>query len=140
MRVVEALRNQHNPNLRKDALALYLKNCPTKAIEPTALTRLESAMLSRALAVLPTIGITIDDSTPIVVTESLGENVLGKAQDNTIYIARTAFHMGTKILAGTIMEEWIHLIHKHDDCARSMQNYLINLIMTLAEEIRGEPI
>ena len=123
--------------LRKDVVQMYFRHIPPAKISPINLRPVEAAMLERALKALATLNITTHS---IIVVESLGENVLGEVKNNQIYIARKAFQMGTKVLAGTILEEWIHTTHNYLDCSRSMQNYLIDLIMTLCEELHGEPI
>jgi hypothetical protein len=48
--------------------------------------------------------------------------------------------MGTKMVAGTLMEELIHVEEKIQDCTRTLQNFLVNRIMSLYEETKGEPL
>lgn len=138
MRVVGDLHNRRDSALRNSALQFYLRYVKPTALLPVCLTKLERAMLTRALSALKTINIT--PTAEIIVTDTLGTDVLGEAKDGKILLSRRAFSMGTKMLAGTIFEEHVHLTEHHYDCSRGMQNYLIDKIMTCAEEIRGEPI
>ena len=77
---------------------------------------------------------------PVVFTEYLGEGILGMAKNETIYISRLTLNQGTKMLAGTLMEEYFHLKYKLQDCTYTMQNFLIDRIMTIGEELIGEPL
>lgn len=138
MQTVAELHDERNQSLRQDVALCYLRNRPAAEVTETVLNTVEQTMLKRALASLASIGVKPDQR--LVVTETLGKYVLGEAKEGTIFIAKRAFHAGTKMLAGTIFEEYIHLTQHHSDCSRSMQNFLIDQIMTLIEEIRGEPI
>ena len=72
--------------------------------------------------------------------QSLGPGVLGCVRRGKIYISIETFDMGTKMLAGTLLEELIHHECGLSDCTRGMQNYLMNRIMTMYEETKGEPL
>lgn len=78
---------------------------------------------------------------PIVVLDSFEDDaVVGKAEDNTIFISRRTFDMGTKYLASTIYEEYLHLERGLKDCTREMQNFLFERLFTEYEKRRGEPL
>lgn len=70
------------------------------------------------------------DEFPIMVVESLGPSILGKANIKTrqIQIARRAISMGNMTLATTLIEEWAHIKHGLEDCDRGMQNWLLGQI------------
>ena len=70
----------------------------------------------------------------------MGEGILGKAEQGKIYLSPQAFDQGTKILAGTLWEEYLHLTALFEDGTRNFQNYLINKCMSLAELLQGEPV
>jgi len=72
-------------------------------------------------------------SIPLIVTDRLGSSVLGRAANDTIYLSIEAFMMGDATLAGTILEEWLHLTKNYDDCCRSMQNWLLNAVIEQAK-------
>lgn len=103
-----------------------------------SLTRVETMMLVRAKEFLQRIGHQI--SAPIVVVESLGDCILGSVHEQTIYLTREAFRQGTKIIAGTLLEEHIHLTLGFIDTSRAFQNHLLNLAISLGEELQGQPL
>lgn len=70
----------------------------------------------------------------------LGDGVMGRAYEGEIYISEIPFGMGTKQLASTLLEEWVHLKTGAADFDRKMQNWLFDKILSLAESITGEPI
>ena len=43
-------------------------------------------------------------------------------------------------MAGTLFEELLHLHHELDDCDRAMQNRLIDTIVSMYEDMKGEPL
>lgn len=61
-------------------------------------------------------------------------------EDNTIHLSRRVFNMGAKMVVGTLLEEYWHLKHGYDDESREFQNFLIDLIVTQQERIRGRRI
>ena len=71
---------------------------------------------------------------PLVVAEDLGNLCLGMAKNDTIYIAKRCFHMGTKMVTSTIFEEYLHLRHKLEDNTYEMQNFLFDIIFSTIEE------
>jgi hypothetical protein len=91
----------------------------------------ESAILARAAALCARLGVPI--TYPIRISASLGPDVLGLAHDHTIWISVQCFIEGPQRVAGTLLEEQIHLTHGFADCTRSMQNFLIELAMQSAE-------
>lgn len=107
--------------------------------ESVKLNKLDKARVEKATHFLETLGYAISEY-PIQVSEFLGDSVLGAAQNGTIYISRRALMMGTKMLAGTVLEEYLHLKHKLEDESRGMQNFLIDALMSFGEQITGEPL
>ena len=95
-------------------------------------------MLRKALNFCKEIG--FDIQYEISVVESLGSDVLGMAKDDTVYIAHRAFMIGTKSVAGTLIEEHVHLKHGYEDCTRAMQNYFLDRMVSLGEQVVGEPL
>lgn len=112
-----------------------------KKAEPTEikLTKVQFTMLTRAIAFLAKLGYSVEDY-PIKAVESLGKNVLGMAKDETIYLSSTIFEQGTKQVASTLMEEYIHLRFEYSDCTYQMQTVLFNKVISLGEELQGEPL
>ena len=102
------------------------------------LNAVEEKILGRAMLFVEDMGYSVD--WPVVVAENLGENVLGVARNNKIYIAHRTFQAGTKCVAGTLLEEICHLKYGYEDCSRSFQNYLIDQVISLRELVVGEPL
>lgn len=80
------------------------------------------------------------DEYPIKFVNGLGDGVMGRALEGTIYISEIPFNFGTKQLASTLMEEWVHLKTGANDFDRTMQSWLFDKILSIGENINGEPI
>lgn len=105
------------------------------------LTRVQMMTMEKALTFCSGIGFEIRGSYPIKVVESLGSGCLGIAKDNTIYIAERVFHLGgTKQLASTLIEEYLHLRQGWADLTRELQSFLFDKVVSLGEELAGEPL
>jgi hypothetical protein len=142
IKVVGELQSDRATNVNKSAYAVWLrvtrKNFTPKQIE---LTTVQMTSLVKALNFCEKIGFQIKDSYPIVVVESLGENCLGLAEDQTIYIAERAFQLGgSKQVASTLIEEYLHLKHDWRDMSRELQSFLFDKVVSLGEELQGEPL
>lgn len=101
------------------------------ALKPAVLTAEEERQFVAAKEIVRSLGYDID-AHPIVVVPSLGVGILGRVQGKMILVSRRAFDMGTKTVAGTLMEELLHLGYGFLDCSRDFQNYLIDRLVTLA--------
>lgn len=73
-------------------------------------------------------------------SEFLGENVLGRAHNNVIYLSKRVFMQGTKQVAATLLEEYLHLKYNLVDETYMMQTFLFDLICGLGERLKGEPL
>lgn len=139
-KVVGELMKDNISNLNRTAMRMYQGKYPEKdIIEDMPLSIVEQKQLKRAIEFCALIGYQVD-SRQIVAVKSLGENCLGLAKDGKIYISQQAFSLGTKMVAATLMEEFIHLDRLLDDCTREMQNYLFHKIVSMGEEINQEPL
>lgn len=104
------------------------------------LTRVQVEMVRRAVEFCASIGFKVDKY-PILFVESLGDGILGQAKDETIYIAERTLHLGgTKQLASTLIEEYLHLRHGWADMTRELQSFLFDKIVSLGEELQGKPL
>lgn len=113
-----------------------------KSVEPreVQLTKVQSQSLERAIKFCERLGYKVTDY-PIKVTDSLGDGGLGLAMNGTIYVAERAFEMGGgKQIASTLIEEFLHLRKGWKDCTRELQTYLFEKLVSLGEELIGEPI
>lgn len=139
MEVVGALMRDNLSKVNRSAVEKYRKHAPGKSNpDPVKLNKVEEAMLRKALNFCQQIG--FDIKYEIAVVESLGSDVLGMAKDSTIYLAHRTFMIGTKSVAGTIIEEHVHLKHGYEDCTRAMQNYFLDRMVSLGEQVVGEPL
>lgn len=106
-----------------------------------SLTAVQSKSMEKALDFCGRIGFEIRGSYPIKVVESLGEGTLGLAIDETIFIAERVFQLGgTKQLAATLIEEYLHLRHGWADLTRELQSFLFEKLVSVGEELVGEPL
>jgi len=103
------------------------------------LSPVNQEMLEKAKTFLKALNITIDDF-EIVPSQGMGENMMGRALKGKIYISEMAFQMGTKQVASTLLEEHCHLKLNCEDFSRKMQNWLFDKILSIGEEINGEPL
>jgi hypothetical protein len=119
------------------------KDATRQTIAPreVELTKVQQLTLEKALDFCERIGFRIRESYPIKVVESLGEGGLGLAEDRTIFIAERVFHLGgTKQLASTLIEEFVHLRHGYKDMTRELQSFLFDKLVSMGEELAGEPL
>lgn len=137
------LANTHIADLVPAAVRLYSDVKSKLPITGGAMLELnenQALQLERAAQFAARLGFAVEEY-PILCVERLGENVLGLARDGKIYISQQAFEMGTKIVAGTLIEEFIHLRHGHIDGSRGMQEFLLNRLVSLGEDhVLGKPL
>lgn len=104
------------------------------------LTKVQLTSLQRAIAFCERMGYDVQ-AYEIKVVETLGDGGLGLAEDGVIYLAERNFTFGgTKTLAATLIEEFLHLRRGWKDCTRELQNYLFEKVVSLGEELQGEPL
>ena len=128
-------------NVNQTALKVWKKssrkNFSPREIE---LTKVQSISASKAISFCKKLGFQVDQY-PIKFIESLGDGTLGLAEGETIYIAERVFHLGgTKQLASTLIEEFLHLRHGWKDMSREMQSFLFDKLVSVGEELVGEPL
>ncbi len=110
-----------------------------RAFPKFTLNEVQEKQAFKAKAFLMAMDLPVDEF-PIKYVTGLGDGVMGQALDGIIYISEMPFNMGTKQLASTLMEEWVHLKTGCHDFDRRMQNWLFDKILSLGENINGEPI
>ena len=119
---------------------LERKGALVKAYKPCSPTRVEAASLARAWTFLERHGLAHRATYPISTVVDLGEGILGLAKDGQIYLAKAALQQGTKQIASTLLEEYVHLQHGFADCTRELQTFLFDKVISMGEEITGEPL
>ena len=103
----------------------------------------QQMMVARAKEFLERRNVPIGDY-KVRFTEDLGgdeeSSILGRAMEaeGEIWLSSRLFRMGTKMLAGTWLEEVYHLKYNLQDYSPKMQNFLLDTIVTLMEEAEGE--
>lgn len=104
--------------------------------EAVTLTAHEQSQLDDALKVIEEVlGYEITKKYQVVVVQSLGSGVYGKAARRKIYLSRRTFEAGSNWLIGTLIEEFGHLQFDWRDETRDMQNSLMNIIAQLTTRI-----
>ena len=139
--VMERLIKSCHAPVNKSAKTLYRAHAEKIAEAAQAnLSIIEAKQLAKAIAFAESIGFPIQEY-PVRVFETLGQNILGRAENGQIKISRYAFSFGgTKMVAATLIEEFIHLHDGVHDCTREFQDLLLNKIVSMGEEINGEPL
>lgn len=141
--VVGIIRRDPATPLNVSALRVYANRRPVEHanVASIKLNEIEAEQLERALKFLSAIGHDVDASS-VRIVDSLGEGVYGRAliADGLILISKRTFEVGTKYVAGTIMEEHLHITRKFADCTREFQNYLIDQVVTIGERFIGKPL
>lgn len=108
----------------------------SKAAAPTSVKLFahEERKVREAVEFCKKLGYEVDEF-PFIFVESLGKNILGRAltDSRTILISKQAIDSGDAMLAGTLLEEWVHIKHGFYDCDRDMQNWLFNQVIRLGQ-------
>jgi hypothetical protein len=100
---------------------------------------LQAKMLMKAEAFVQSMGYDTQKYS-IRIVANLRHGVLGTCYKTDIYLSTRVFDMGTKMVAGTLLEEVMHLVHGVEDETRDFQNLLIDKIVGMYEIQNGEPI
>lgn len=137
------LDEQKPRGLNKSAIAWYRsRTLSSQPVTPAKLTRVQQAQLDKAATFVRAIGFGSDfDNFEVIVANWLGEGVYGRAEKGTIYISKECFDKGTKFLASTLLEEYVHCRYGFADHSRDLQTWLFDRIITMGEEhVTGEPL
>lgn len=139
--VALSLTRDYSNNTNRSAVRICKDRIRKELTDHVAgvMSPLMQKQLTKAKAFCIEIGFAIDDY-PIIVIDSLGKNILGLAENKKIFLSQDVFELGTKMIAGTLIEEFLHLDKHFYDCSRAFQDYLLNKIVTLGERLNGEPL
>jgi hypothetical protein len=131
--ILEASRR--NPRVPSELVSTALACLPladrAKKIE---LDSVQQTQLDRSLTLLRAAGVEIKD---MIFVEDLPDQANGMVYQGDIYIAKSAFELGTAFLAGTIYEEHMHKNKGLRDESRAFQNHLINSLMAAWQHQHG---
>jgi len=126
-------------SIPNEAMAVVAHHDSKNGNWPTvSLTSVQESMLDRANTFLSGIG--IDNYYPIKVVKGLGDGCMGRAHNGVIYLSLIPFELGTKQVASTVLEEFVHLKHECADFDRKMQSWLFDKVLSIGEELNGEPL
>lgn len=123
-----------NPSAMKLARLLSLSDLGPS--ESVALHPLEQERYDRARAFLTAAGYDLDRY-PVTIVDDLGEGVHGLAKEGRIFMAKAAFQKGTKEVAATLFEEFVHLRTGFADETRQLQTWLMDELLSHAEKSAG---
>lgn len=132
--MVQRLARDTSRPLNVTAVKVMTKHLPEPPVIEADLLESESAAMNEAIEFCRLLKYPVDEFN-IIVVESLGEGILGRAHRDArhIHIARYALQLGDMNLASTLIEEWCHIKHGYNDCERDMQNWLFNQITRLGQ-------
>lgn len=134
------LLQKPNQTLNESILALLARREPDLSLyEEVQLSELNKQKLERCITFCEKLNYKVRKY-PIKTVSNLGRGMLGLAKNNTIYISSELFLLGNNLLAGTLIEEYLHLEENYADLTREFQNYLINKIVSFGEEILKEAL
>lgn len=117
------------------------KAATAKKVKPKAilLSSVQLKAIEKAVAFCKRIDFPVDDYR-INFSQSLGGDCIALAHDGQIFLSERVLQQGTKQIAATLIEEYIHLRYGYEDCTRKLQTYLFDVIVSMGEQILNEPI
>ena len=140
LRVVGQLRTELNNDLNASAKKLHINRTGIdERFRAISLMPTDADALERCIQFCQSIGFEVTRY-PIQVAENLGDGTLGMARmkQQEIWLSRHCLLMGDRTISGTLIEEFLHLAHGFEDESRSMQNFLLDLVVTFGERAIAE--
>lgn len=145
--VVGKLRKVHaDIGINATAVQYHQQHTKVKDILPTVsipLSLVEMKQLDKAKSFCRNIlRLDIDDYKLIVVKDLGGSGQLGRAniKEGIMYVSRQCFKEGTKRVATALLEEYTHCKYDVQDETVEQKWVYLNQILSLGEEISGEPL
>jgi len=136
---VERLSRSNGPKINESAKVHAQKFYTPEPPKPLILDAEQQAQLDTAMGFCADLGFAVDNF-PIRFVQALGQGVMGQAFGGEIILSRDAFVAGTKQIAITLIEEFIHLHHGVADESRAMQERLLHELVTLGERALERPL
>ena len=87
----------------------------------------------KALALIEPLDLNLQ-KVKIIWKADIGENVLGCAIRNEVYIGKRCFDDGAKVIAATFIEEYIHAVDKISDYTRTFQDRVLRMLVNVLAE------
>ena len=124
------------------AVRFYQNRTQTKqSLTPAILSSVQQMQLDKAIAFVEGIGCWNLTAFPIHVVRWLGEGHYGRAVDGLIYLSVECFDKGTKFVASTLYEEYVHCHYGFSDESRALQTFLFDRIISMGEDhVTKEPL
>ena len=97
------------------------------------LTPLDVKEIDRALALIEPLGLDLQ-KVKIIWKADLGEDLLGLAIRNEVYIGKRCFDDGARVIAATFIEEYIHAADKIPDYTRMFQDRVLRMLVNVLAE------
>ena len=97
------------------------------------LTPLDIEERDKALALIEPLGFNLQ-KVKIIWKADIGEDLLGCAIRNEVYIGKRCFEDGARVIAATLIEEYIHAVDKIEDYTRSFQDRILRMLVNALAE------
>lgn len=136
---VERLARSNGPKINDSAKAHANKYQKAEPPTPLILDDEQRQQLDAAMGFCADLGFAVDKF-PLKFVQTLSRGVYGMAFDGTIYLTRDAFVAGTKQVAITLIEEFVHLYHGVTDESRAMQERLLHELVCIGERLLDRPL
>lgn len=124
-------------SINSSLIRLYEDHIRDKSPKEFPLSPTQLSAYTKAVAFCESLGFPISDI-PVKFIKSLGPNVYGLARGKEIFITEITFDKGTKFLASTLIEEFIHVQFNYHDFTREFQDFILNRLVSFGEQIKGE--
>lgn len=134
LNTVERLSTSNAPKINESARAHAQKFYKAAPPVPLTLDAEQKQALDAAMGFCADLGFAVDKY-PIRFVQTLGQGVMGQVFGGEIFLTRDAFMAGTKQVAITLVEEFLHLEHGVEDASRAMQERLLHELVTLGERL-----
>ena len=139
LETVDRLSRSNGPKINESAKAHAQKFQPAAELVPLILDAEQQQQLDTAMGFCADLGFAVD-TYRIRCFQTLGQHCLGQALGGEILLSRDAFVAGTKQVAITLIEEFVHLYHGVADESRAMQERLLHELVTLGERTLERPL
>ncbi len=136
---VNRLSHSNGPKINESAKVHAQKFAKVEPPTPLILDCTQREQLDTAMGFCADLGFAVDKY-PLRFVQALGQGVLGQAFGGEIILTRDAFVAGTKQVAITLVEEFLHLEHGVADESRAMQERLLHELVTLGERTLERPL
>ncbi len=119
---VAAERIQAGKYLPEAVRAKYLKLATP--LTPTMLNPAQDRMLQSVISLMSEMQMPLGD-VEIIVTNEVGNSILGRWEDGKILLSPRNFTLGKRQLLQTLVEEWAHMTSGYSDYTHAFQEFII---------------